>query len=93
MFDFIFILIRKSLLFTNTCYFLRDTRTNILQLQTMRRSFMIFREGRIRNLVDTSIHDGYNIIRMSSFCSQVIVVFALYQGVHDIDGRSPIRSV
>lgn len=68
-------------------------RTNILQLQTMRRSFMIFREGRIRNLVHTLIDDDYNIVRMSSFCSQVIVVFALYQSVHDIDGRSPIRSV
>lgn len=90
MFDFIFILIRKSLLFTNTCSFLRDTRTNILQLQTMRKSFMIFREGRIRNLVHSLIHDGNNIIRMSS---RVIVVFALYQGVHDTDGRSPIRSV
>lgn len=94
MFDFIFILIGKSLLFTNTCSFLRDTRTNILQLQTMRRSFMIFREGRIRNLVHTLIHERYNIIRMCSFCTQVIVAFALYEGVHDIDDRSaPIRSV
>ena len=92
MFDFILILIRKSLLFTNTCYFLRDTITNILQLRTMRRSFMIFREGHIRNLVHISIHDDHNIIRMSSFCSQVIVVFALYEGVHDIDGRSTIRA-
>lgn len=84
MFDFIFILIRESLLFTNTGSSLRDTRTNILQLQTMRRSFM--------NLVHTLIHDGYNIIRMSSFRSRVIVVFALYQSVHDIDGRSPINT-